>query len=933
VNALQPQITHPKPPNPPNPAPPEPASRRPLALSVVTSARPRVLAKSFELDAAGGLVKKSVADMLAGGIERRELPDLQAFAHLLDSLSGAQALVYGLPHARGHALEKSPVTTTADPDGRIDEGTAIARTNEFMRWESRPGIMMLDHDEPPPGLPVPQPEQLRAWLIEAAPALADAPMLWRPSASSYVYADDGRELHGLRGQRIYIAVADATKIEAAGKAMVARLWAAGMGWVKVGAAGQTLKRTIIDASVWQRSRLDFAAPPRLGSGLQRRQPEPILWNEDAPWFDLDRLTVDSEIERDADRARKAATEATKAEASAAREAWVEDQAPKMAQRRGIEIDAARAVLTRAATRRVLLGDFELLTHDGRAVTVAEILDAPAKWHMTRFADPLEPDYGGDRRIAVARLRSGGPPSIYSHAHGGRFYRLERAQSRLQLARGQQPRVLDAVLEVLRLQGEVFDFGFDRTAGLARVAGDRAVSVDPEWFADHLGRAFSFFSVRKVGENIFEQDDDVPGWLPRRLIAKQGERDLPRLAAVITAPTMLADGSIIDAPGHDPRSGLLYVSDSAAPPRVPREPTAQDAVRALAMLWEPVRAFPFVDEIDRGVMLAAMLTACVRASLPTAPGFAFDAPTAGSGKTKLARLLGVLATGDDPAVLAPPSGREPDEELRKVLYAALLEGRRVLLLDNMNAPLGGAALEAFLTSAVFSGRTLGKSEMTALPNRALFLTTGNNLRIVGDTCRRVMTARIDPQVETPWARTFNFDPVDWIAADRHSFVVAALTVLRAARLALGPARGTFGSFEDWDALVRRAVTWVAAQARGTGLPSFGDPLSAVDRAYGNDPETGKLSALMDAWETAFGDMPTTTAQAVKNAMGVGFNSADEPSPLRDAIEEIALQGSTINRRILGRYIERQCGRRHGGRWFERGALRQGAPTWILRSTSR
>ena len=109
MNALQPQITHPNPPNPPNPAPPEPASRQPLALSVVTSARPRTLAKSFELDASGSLVKKSVADMLAGGIERRELPDLQAFAQLLDGLNGAQALVYGLPHARGQALSQSPV--------------------------------------------------------------------------------------------------------------------------------------------------------------------------------------------------------------------------------------------------------------------------------------------------------------------------------------------------------------------------------------------------------------------------------------------------------------------------------------------------------------------------------------------------------------------------------------------------------------------------------------------------------------------------------------------------------------------------------------------------------------------------------------------------------------------------------------------------------
>src|SRR5690606_859151 len=112
-------------------------------FSIVTATRPRLLAKAFSLDAQGRLVKASVADMAAGTIERRDVPDLRAFAALLDSLDPAQALVYGLPHARGHALEHSPVTTQADPEGSLDSGSAIARTNDFLRWERRPGVLML----------------------------------------------------------------------------------------------------------------------------------------------------------------------------------------------------------------------------------------------------------------------------------------------------------------------------------------------------------------------------------------------------------------------------------------------------------------------------------------------------------------------------------------------------------------------------------------------------------------------------------------------------------------------------------------------------------------------------------------------------------------------------------------------------------------------
>lgn len=159
---------------------------------------------------------------------------------------------------------------------------------------------------------------------------------------------------------------------------------------------------------------------------------------------------------------------------------------------------------------------------------------------------------------------------------------------------------------------------------------------------------------------------------------------------------------------------------------------------------------------------------------------------------------------------------------------------MVLLDNLNAPLGSAALDAFLTSASFSGRTLGKSEMNSLPNRALFLATGNNLRLLGDTCRRVLIARIDPPAETPWARAFEFDPVDWVAGQRPEFVVAALTILRAAHLALPAGRGN--SDRSRHGTPECAARWSGspAKAHGYGLPSFGDPLAAIDRAFAKDP---------------------------------------------------------------------------------------------------
>ena len=54
-------------------------------------------------------------------------------------------------------------------------------------------------------------------------------------------------------------------------------------------------------------------------------------------------------------------------------------------------------------------------------------------------------------------------------------------------------------------------------------------------------------------------------------------------------------------------------------------------------------------VDRGVHLAALLTAAIRPTLPTAPGIGYDAPVQASGKTLLAKCAGALATGALPGL--------------------------------------------------------------------------------------------------------------------------------------------------------------------------------------------------------------------------------------------------------------------------------------------
>lgn len=892
-----------------------PARAPALQFTVFTSTEPERLTKVLSLNRDGTLNKQAAASMMAGTAQRVRVSGLNELAQALDHLNPAQAVGWGIC-----AQEQAAIV--AERDAQVNDGAhgAISRTRQHFAFPRGPGVLMLDHDGCPNGEL--NADELRQRLIDACPALADAPMLWRPSCSAGVQAPDGRVLSGLDRHRLYIPVRDASRIPDAGKTLFTLLWAFGQGWYEVGRAGQALERSLVDATVWQPERLDFCAPPVLLDGLDRPGAAARIYGDPDALFDLGLIECDGETRKQVQSLKRAKREAIAGQCAAQRERWANAKAPSLAMRRGIPLEKARDVLVRASEKRVLMGHFMLTSAEGEPVSVGEILDAPDRWHNAQFADPLDPDQ--DRRVAVVNLKSGQRPYLYTHRHGGMRFELMRQSARVQIGRGMRVATTDAVLSVLKSRGELFDYG---EGAIAYVSEGKARPVSPDWLTDHMGRVCDFYSVRKrkdsAGDDQTEEGaEDAPLGVARAILAKHGERGFKKLVAVVTAPTLRLDGSILDRPGHDDVSGLLFYSEHPNPPKVPTSPSPADALAALRFLWRPLALFPLVDDVARGVVLHGLLSAALRASLPTAPGIGLDAPAAGSGKTLLARCIGILAMGADPAILPPA---DTDEETRKRLFAVLREGQRVVLWDNVREPLGSASLDAFLTAPTFADRILGSSETVTLPNRALFIATGNNLRMTSDTCRRVLLARIDAQSEKPYTRDFSFDPAQVMTNDRLHYVVAALTIVRAYITAGRPkvASGRTASFEHWDDLVRQPLCWLAGlvhQSADPELPTLADPMEAAARAFEQDPETTKLAAMLEAWHEAFGGMQTTVASVIRRG--------DTDERLGTALEEIAGQGGKVNSRMLGRWIERMTGRIVGGRLFVRIGLRAGVLHWSV-----
>ena len=392
----------------------------------------------------------------------------------------------------------------------------------------------------------------------------------------------------------------------------------------------------------------------------------------------------------------------------------------------------------------------------------------------------------------------------------------------------------------------------------------------------------------------QRDTTPPPWVADQLLA-QLEWTFPYLEGIIEIPTLRADGSILDTPGWDEATRLLYdPPPGRAFPPIPAQPTRADVDAAKQRLLDPVTNFPFVAASDRAAYVAAVLTLLARHMIQgPVPLFAIRAPTPGTGKTLLASVIGGMGIGREPAVMG---GAHDEIEWQKLLLALALDGTPLVLLDNLDGALGSNALAGALTSGQVEGRRLGRSESARAPLRATWLATGNNLGFKRTLGRRVIPVDLDAGadvrragVEAPEDRTtFRYpDLLQHVRAHRADYVVAGLTVLRAFHVAGRPAHGEprMGSFEAWDDLIRGAVIWAglddpasldAAKGRGRlrtqvedDMIEVGDLVQKLYAHYGDGTWWHAREALA-VWEleAAFNSAaPHRGGEATPHSVGV------------------------------------------------------------------
>lgn len=274
-----------------------------------------------------------------------------------------------------------------------------------------------------------------------------------------------------------------------------------------------------------------------------------------------------------------------------------------------------------------------------------------------------------------------------------------------------------------------------------------------------------------------------------------------LELVARSPFVRPDGTICRTNGYDQATRTMVVMDpDLAGIEVPDDPTADEIAQARKLILDEwLGDFPFPDEANRANALALVLTPFVRSMMHIVPLAVIDGLAPGVGKNLLVDCVLLMFLGERPELL----GWNPlDEEMRKLITSAFMTGPEVMVFDEAHH-LDGASIARALTAAYWKDRILGGNNIKGYPNRATWISMGNNVRVEGDVYRRVYRIALRPREANPEDRdtqSFRHPHLeDWTRANRADLVRAALILVRAWFAAGRPrptAGVTFGSFEKW-----------------------------------------------------------------------------------------------------------------------------------------
>jgi hypothetical protein len=374
-------------------------------------------------------------------------------------------------------------------------------------------------------------------------------------------------------------------------------------------------------------------------------------------------------------------------------------------------------------------------------------------------------------------------------------------------------------------------------------------------------------------------------------------NVKRLEGIVYVPVLRKDGTILQKPEYDKKTGLYY-HDELKDIGVVEKPTRTDVEKAKEYLFRVIADFPFEEpQVARAVWLSAVLTRFCRYSYKgLSPMFAVSARESSSGKSLLAECDSIIADGR-PVDMMPFTGDE-GEAKREILALLSRDDTHAICLDNIKITLSSAAYEAMLTGSATVGREVGTSEVKrVVMSDAVWWATGNDLQIGPDMSRRCLLMKIYDRSGSPTQRRVSIDDLRTYCYDKRTWLVRACLVLLAGFTQAGAPQADhdcdgvpvadLASYGAWSDVVRQCVIW-------SGLPDPARALASRDAEVSSEKTAS--NGLVMHWLRAFGAAPVRASAAV-----AALNK--DPARYAALLNYLADHGlDRVNTRTLGSFVK-------------------------------
>lgn len=511
--------------------------------------------------------------------------------------------------------------------------------------------------------------------------------------------------------------------------------------------------------------------------------------------------------------------------------------------------------------------------------------------------------------------------------------------------------LGACLDIYQRGGELVHLTRERIPGdpVDRPFGaSYLVPVSRDRLQGFLSKHVLFTTMMK-DEETGEQYKVVvhPPQFAVRQVAALGQWPAVRpLVSMVEYPVLRPDGTVLDVPGYDHATGLLYAPFVTDELSVPDAPTQDDAREAAKRLVDAFVDWPFKADCHRATAVCAVLTPFARFAFNgPAPMFLVDANREGAGKSLLVGAIGYIVLGRFISGLGFPA--DDNAELSKRITSFMREGDTVVSFDNIKGLISGEALERLITCPTWKERRLGVSENTKdIPNRVTVLGTSNNATVGPDMARRILPIRLETELEDPGAREDFAHGEGWLQTHRAGLAADSLTILRAYQVAGRPkveGLRPFGDFPQWSATVRAAAVWAGLADPMEGREEFkrnADVRGSAHRLLIEglrelDPAGGGMTSLEILNHLGRDDARVKEAQAAREtAIRDGVRLTGNPpeqrfAALRSALGELCPRSATPQ--SIGKAFQHLCGKNVGGWILDRHDTKHGA-LWRVRSAA-